>query len=146
MRKRLWIIGIVLLAALGLAALVLHARRAAELTPALTGRNVPSVTIPLANRLDLIGEWRRVEAPEAGMADHWRKFSEAGKFEVCYGCVIHWGTYRFVDDTTLETREGHNGELNQWTVGKAQGKLVLVHQKTGWVEQFVRVPTGSLRP
>jgi hypothetical protein len=104
----------------------------------------PPVTTMLANRNDIIGEWRRVEAPEAGMDGHWRIFTSNGEFRVCYGCYIVWGTYTFENDRTLVTRDGHDGRLSRWQIGRADGKLVLVHLHYGWVEEFVSVLPGTL--
>jgi hypothetical protein len=101
---------------------------------------------PLAEQNDLIGEWNRVEFPEAVFPGNWRKFLATGQFQARYGDVIHWGTYRFTEGGDLETIEGHNGEVNRWTVGRANGKLVLIHPLNGWVEQYVRAGSGMLEP
>jgi hypothetical protein len=98
----------------------------------------------LADRVELVGEWSRVEPPEAGMVGHWRTFSADGQFRACYGCETYWGTYTFIDCQTVETRDGHDGRLHRWRVGRAAGRLVMVHETYGWVEQYVGVPSGKL--
>ena len=146
MRKRLWIIGSLLFVSLALATSAFWLLR--DGTPALRRRVqiVPPEIEPLRDQQDLVGEWNRVEFPDAVIPVNWRKFSATGDFRVCYGDVIHWGTYRFVDDKTVETVQGHSGEVNRWTVGRSDGKLVLIHPKNGWVEQYVSVPVGTLQP
>lgn len=141
MRKRFWVLGLALLVSLGLAALVIPVRRGAAPV-----RIAPPSIEPLADRRDLVGDWDRVEFPEAVRAGNWRKFSPTGEMRVRYGDAVYWGTYKFIDADTVETRDGHDGKLNRWTVGSAGGKLVLIHQSYGWVEQYVKVPTGSLQP
>jgi hypothetical protein len=146
MRRRVWIIGGLLLAGFGLATGAYFSLRDSMTATRQQSRLAPPNIKPLADQLDLIGEWNRVEFSEAVIPVNWRTFSATGKFQVCYGDVIKWGTFRFVDGSTLETIEGHDGELNRWIVGRADGKLVLVHSKNGWVEQYVSVPVGTLQP
>jgi len=145
MRTRLWIMGLALLALLGVGGVAAHFWFG-DASLSVRPPPVPPVTKPLADRSELVGEWLRVEAPEPGMVGHWRTFTAKGEFRACYGCAIYWGTYRFVDDRTIETRDGHDGALNRWTVGRADGKVVLVHQEYGWVEQYVSAPPGVVKP
>jgi hypothetical protein len=146
MSRRRWTNSLVLLAALGLTASAIYIWRG--FVPARTGpaRDLTPTIEPLANPEELVGEWGRVEFPEAVIPVNWRTFSATGEFRVCYGDEIHWETYRLVDGATLETREGHNGEVNRWTVGRAEGKLVMIHQVNGWVEKYVSLPPGTVQP
>src|SRR5437867_2560178 len=117
MHKRPWIIAVALLGSLGFAAFAVFLRR--DHSPV---QAAPPTIEPLADRQDLVGEWNRVEFPEAVVPVNWRKFSATGEMEVCYGDVIHWGTYSFIGDT-VETRDGNDGAVNRWTVGRADHKL-----------------------
>src|SRR5262249_39687460 len=109
-----------------------------------TTETIPPQLEPVANAMDLVGEWDRVEFADAVIPANWRKFSAQGKFLTRYGDVVHWGTFNLIDATTLETREGDDGEASRWKIGRADGKLILIHQKHGWVEHYVSVPPGTL--
>jgi hypothetical protein len=146
MRKRRWIVVAALVACLFVAAfaVIMHGLPD-SLWPASAGRS-PSApeTRPLTGPEELIGEWDRVEFPDAVIPVNWRTFSWGGKFEARYGDLIHVGTYRLIDPTTLETNDGEDGKANRWTVGRAGEKLVLTHQEYGWVEKYVKVAPGQL--
>jgi len=114
------------------------------------GSRKSTATVPpqierLANPKDIVGEWDRVEFPDAVIPVNWRRFSAEGEFQVCYGDMVFWGKFNFIDASTLETRDGNDGNVNRWKIGRADGKLVLIHQEYGWVEQYVGVPPGTLR-
>jgi hypothetical protein len=141
MRRRRWMLVGLVLASLSLAVLAV---RYWPVGPRSVSATPPAIQ-PLAQQGDIVGEWDRVEFPDAVIPVNWRKFSETGGFQVLYGDVMHSGTYRFVDPNTIETEEGNNG-VHRWTVGWADEKLVLISQKHGWVEQYIRVPVGSFPP
>jgi hypothetical protein len=145
MRKRRWIIVVALVACLLVAALAAIHGLPDSLWPASADRS-PSApeTRPLTGPEELIGEWDRVEFPDAIIPVNWRTFSSGGKFEVRYGDLIHVGKYRLIDPKTLETNDGHDGKVNRWTVGRAGEKLVLTHREYGWVEKYVKVAPGQL--
>jgi hypothetical protein len=145
MRKRGWIIVAALVACLLVAALAAIHGLPDSLWTASAGLS-PSVpeTRPLTGPEELVGEWDRVEFPDAVIPVNWRTFSSGGTFEVRHGDLIYSGTYRLIDPTTLETNDGHDGKVNRWTVGRAGEKLVLTHQEYGRVEKYVKVAPGQL--
>jgi hypothetical protein len=98
------------------------------------------------NRLtpgQIVGSWKRVSIPEdenpAGGA---RQFTAAGKTATLYGDVIHSGTYKILDERTIETKYDYykkKSEVFRWRYGFLDGKLVLVNEATGWIEAYERV-------
>lgn len=144
MRKKAWLVGLILVSALTLVALVLYSRPRAK-----GGRSegVPEGLVPPADSKALVGEWDRVDFPEAVIPVNWRKFSESGETSVRYGDVIIAGTYRFIDPETLEIQDRHDGKTHRWTVGIApDSRLVMVHRAYGWIEKYQKVPPGTLEP
>jgi hypothetical protein len=139
MRRRVEIMTLALFALLTLCGLVAYFWFDDRYVP-VRSSCAPPVTKPLSNNSELVGTWLRVDPPKPEMVGHWRAFTADGEFRACYGCVVSWGTYRFVDNSTLETRDGHDGTLHQWTVGHAGDRIVLVHRKYGWVEQYFSAP------
>src|SRR6516164_5085360 len=106
MRKRIRIIGGGLVVAVGAAMIAFLSWRNYNVAAHRQKPSPPPDVQALAGQQDLIGEWNRVEFPDAVVPVNWRKFSATGEFEVCYGDVIHWGTYRFIDGSNLETIDG----------------------------------------
>lgn len=98
---------------------------------------------PLTDAGDLIGEWNRVDFPEAVVPINWRKFTATGQYQVRYGDIVENGSYTFIDANTIQT--GLRFGAPQWTVGWEGEKLVLTNQATRAVEKYVRVPPGTLQ-
>jgi hypothetical protein len=97
----------------------------------------------LHNPKEVVGEWNRIEFPDAVIPVNWRWFANNGEYRVRYGDVIVWGMYTFIDEKTIETIEGHDGRTHRWAVGLLDGKLVMAHHKHDWVEKYERVPDGT---
>ena len=94
----------------------------------------------------VVGEWNRVDFPEAVIPIIWRRFSQPGKMVVCYGDVVIFGTYKVSNEQELEIRHDHDGELSRWQFSFEDDKLVMTNLATGWVEKYRRVKPGTIDP
>jgi hypothetical protein len=146
MRKTLWpiAIGVVLLfLAATVFVVVFRTHR-----PSLKYNPIPppiEELVQVREKGTLVGEWDRIEFPEAVIPVNWRKFHANGDMTVRYGDLIINGTYRFLDEQTIETTYGHDGKVQKWTFAFTKGKLIMVNYENRWIEKYKSVPPGTIR-
>lgn len=103
----------------------------------------------LTHEDEIIGHWKRVGLSEGNSPDGFRQIAASGKMATCYGDIIHDGSFKILDKRTMETAYHYHGEkdeVNLWTFGFMDRKLIMINQRTGWVEAYRRVPPGTLYP
>lgn len=96
----------------------------------------------------IVGHWNRVPLDSRDNVDGFREIAATGEMATRYGDVIHKGDYK-VEGTTIETTYRYfqqKSEKNRWTFGFMDGRLIMIHQKYGWVEVYERVPVSDLHP
>lgn len=85
----------------------------------------------------LAGKWVRSDVK--GRENGWRVFSATGSLSVCYGDAIYEGSYQLLDNRTIEIRYriyGKPDELERWSGGIFEGKLIMVNRKKHWLEEY----------
>lgn len=112
----------------------------------------PNVDLALlTHEKSIIGSWKRVALPEdeGNEVFGWRQINAAGKMATLYGDVIYQGSFKVIDKQTIETAYhcyGKDDEINRWSFGFLDGKLIMIHNEYGWVEAYESVPAGTLYP
>lgn len=92
----------------------------------------------------VVGRWVRV-SKITGLTG-WREFSAMGHLSVRYGDMIFTGSYRILDNRTVETTYHIHSlpeEINEWTAGIQDETLIMVHRKWGWVEIYRRSASST---
>jgi hypothetical protein len=157
MRKKHWVIlaGIGLISAVAIAAMWLACwpiEPSIDVPKHSPAKHVePKIDVTLlTHEKSIVGNWRRVDLDEHGYRSHgWRQIHELGKMWTLYGDIIFDGSYKLIDKKTIETSYHFwkmKDEVNQWTFGFLDGRLIMIHNNYGWVEKYEQVPAGVLYP
>ena len=77
------------------------------------------------------------------------EINAAGKMAALYGDVIYQGSFKVIDKQTIETAYhcyGKDDEINRWSFGFLDGKLIMIHNEYGWVDVTNRCRLVTLSP
>jgi hypothetical protein len=96
---------------------------------------------------NIVGHWKSVSLKSDEYIDGTRVMAVSGEIATRYGDVIHRGTYKVIDESTIDTTYVYHGERPRtirWTFGFMDRKLIMIHQTRGWVEAYERATVDEL--
>jgi hypothetical protein len=94
----------------------------------------------------IVGVWGRVALRRNDTTDTCYQISASGKIATRHDDMILRGSYKILDQQTIEIRFHFHSEadiVERWTFGFVDGRLIMVNQSNGVVVGFKRLPPGT---